>query len=93
MKLNSVILLVFTVAVALLHTSCASKLTPAQQAEISLIETNAGKDITAAGLGLIVGGKAGALAGLASQEAANLRARQMNAKTAAKNPPAVPVAP
>jgi len=81
MKLNLIILLTFTVAIALFHTSCS--LTPEQKATLS---ANALKDANAALVGgLTTGTWAGAAAGATAQV-------MKNHSTAPKNP-GVPVNP
>lgn len=77
MKLNLLILLTFTGAIALFHTSCST-------AERQQIASNAAQTALAAGTGYLVGGKAGAVAGATAQELRNLEA--WRARTAAKNP-------
>lgn len=62
MKLNSLIILVFSAILALFHASCA--LTLEQRATLT---SNALKDGVAAGGGYLIGGQPGAVVGLAAQ--------------------------
>lgn len=87
MKRSLQFALVLTLAASCACIS-ACNLTESQKQQIT---AHALKTGDAALLGLLTGGKAGAIAGLREQEIANIKERQQ--KTAAKNPPAVPVNP